>query len=599
MKIGVKENLIKAGYVLLAVLSTMALNCRWSFLGGSEGGFVLNFLQKFGISFQGVDFADIVTVIALSFFYLRFLKGSAFDLPALILSSILSVLYILCVQYRDFNSTSYLFGSKFSILFFVLGTVGYSALLYSVFIFLKSRTVAYKEGSDTKNGVLSRFFWPISWAFLMICYLPWLILNYPGSGMPDTIVQFQNYLGDRPWSMWQPPFSSLIMGWCYSVGRALVDGSFGFFLYALLQTVAAAGIFSYAINRVRKMGASLKICIPAILFYGLVPMWGAYAQWVEKDFLFASVGTLFTVYVAEVLSEGRLSVKAVIKLAVSGLLCVFLRNNGIFAVIPALFVLFFYVSKKAKVGVAVILLSIFTVYEGVTRILFPAVGVDGTSVSETIGFMFQQTARYVNTYPDELSPEEEAVLAQNFQSMENFKEYDPQFIDPIKRFYNHSAPKEYFALWFRQLIKHPGVYVGSYLNGAFGYLAPVAADAGAWIMTDYSGYLKDRMGVEHKGSEAGPDILIALRNPSERQIFIRYFTYPGLYTWCLVFLLYLLGKGKKKGAWVPFVPALMTLFVCTVSPLACAMRYALLAAASAPVLAGWTAAVLRKAPEAE
>jgi len=225
--------------------------------------------------------------------------------------------------------------------------------------------------------------------------------------------------------------------------------------------------------------------------------------------------------------------------------------------------------------------------------------VGATSISESIGFMFQQTARYVNTYPDELSPEEEAVLAQNFQSMENFKEYDPQFIDPIKRFYNHSAPNEYFALWFRQLIKHPGVYVGSYLNGAFGYLAPVAADAGAWIMTDYSGYLKDRMGVEHKGSEAGPDILIALRNPSERQIFIRYFTYPGLYTWCLVFLLYLLGKGKKKGAWVPFVPALMTLFVCTVSPLACAMRYALLAAASAPVLAGWTAAVLRKAPEAE
>ncbi|MBP5153087.1 MAG: hypothetical protein ILP13_09285 [Lachnospiraceae bacterium] len=594
MKTEAKGNISKVLCVAAAFVSTLALNCRWSFEGGSEGGFVLSFLQKFGIAFNGVDFADIIIVLALSFFYLKYLRGSGFDLPALILSVVMSIIYIFCVQFRDYNSLKFLFGSKYSILLFFMGILGYSVLLYSLFVFLKDKLVTTGTVASEKKNFLSRFFFPISWAFLMICYLPWLILNYPGSGMPDTIAQFQNYLGDTPWSMWQPPFSSLLMGWLYSLGKSLVDGSFGFFLYALFHSLVATGVFAYSLNRLKKLGAPLKFCIPAALFYGLVPMWGAYAQWVEKDFLFAAVGTLFTTYVIEVLAVRTFDWKNTVKLLVSGLLCAFLRNNGIYAVVPALFVLIFLVAKEGRKWVAVVLLSVLVFFEGITRVLYPAIGVDKTSISETIGFMLQQTARYVNTYPQEISPEEEAVLTQNFQSMDSFAEYDPQFIDPIKRFYNHSAPKEYFALWFRQLFMHPTVYVESYLNGAFGYLAPVAADAGAWIMTDYSGYLKDRMGVEHKGSKVGPDILIALRNPSERQIFIRYFTYPGLYTWCLIFLLYLLGKKKKKGAWAAFIPALVTLLVCTVSPIACAMRYALLAVAATPVLLGWTLVSLRR-----
>ena len=71
MKTEAKGNISKVLCVAAAFVSTLALNCRWSFEGGSEGGFVLSFLQKFGIAFNGVDFADIIIVLALSFFYLN------------------------------------------------------------------------------------------------------------------------------------------------------------------------------------------------------------------------------------------------------------------------------------------------------------------------------------------------------------------------------------------------------------------------------------------------------------------------------------------------------------------------------------------------
>ena len=96
------------------------------------------------------------------------------------------------------------------------------------------------------------------------------------------------------------------------------------------------------------------------------------------------------------------------------------------------------------------------------------------------------------------------------------------------------------------------------------------------------------MGITHDGAFNNPELLIAVLNPSKTQIFIRYFTYPGLYTWGMIILLYVVAHKKKKGAWAVFVPALVTVLVCSVSPLACAMRYALPFVAAFPVLAGWT-----------
>lgn len=583
-----KSGTVRVLCIVAAVFSTLSLHCRWGLYESAESGIILNLLQKFGGAFQSIDFLDIIVLVALSAFYIKILYSCGFDFSAVVISCILSALYIICRQYRDYNSLQFLFDSKFSLLITIVGFIGYACLIYATFVFAKDKIFIQSESENGGGFFFNRFFWPIAWVFIFACYLPWILLSYPGSGMPDTVIQFKNYLGEIPWSMWQPPLSSLIMGWCYSLGKLTVSADFGFFLYTLLQTVAASGIFAYSVNRLKKLGVSMRFCILSILFYGLVPMWGGFAQWVEKDLLFAVVTVLFSTFIAEVYVKKDMGVKEVLKIVISGILLMFLRNNGVYAVIPALAILCFYISRAARRSIVIIVLALLVTYEGATRLLFPAVGVGDTSISESIGFMFQQTARYVNNFPDELSDTEKAVLVKNFQSIETFDNYNPKFMDPVKIYYNHSTPKEYFTLWFKHFTKHPAVYVEAYLNGAYGYIAPVEGDTGAYINADYDNYYKDTLGVGLKYSKTGKDMLIAVLNPSKYLPVIKYFTYPGAYTWWLVLCLYVSVRKKKKGAWCVFAPAVITVLVCTVSPLACATRYALPVAACAPLLAGWT-----------
>ena len=464
-----KSGALRALCVIAAVFSTLSLHCRWGLYESAESGVVLNFLQKFGGAFLSIDFLDVIVFIALSVFFIKILDSCGFDFSALIISCILSALYIICRQYRDYDSLQFLFDSKFSLLITAVGFIGYVCLIYAAFVFAKEKIFNRPIDERVGESFFYRFFWPIAWIFIFACYLPWILLSYPGSGMPDTVVQFKNYLGEIPWSMWQPPLSSLIMGWCYSLGKMAVGADFGFFLYTLLQSFVASGVFAYSVNRLKKLGASVKFCILSVLFYGLVPLWGGFAQWVEKDLLFAVVTVLFTTFIAEVYVKKEMGVKEVLKIVFSGILLMFLRNNGVYAVIPALVVLCFCLSRPAKRCMAIIALALLVTYEGVTKLLFPAVGVGATSVSESIGFMLQQTARYVNNFPGELDDSERTVLVKNFQSMLTFDSYNPKFMDPVKIYYNHSTPKEYFSLWFKHFTKHPMVYADAYLNGAYGY----------------------------------------------------------------------------------------------------------------------------------
>ena len=166
------------------------------------------------------------------------------------------------------------------------------------------------------------------------------------------------------------------------------------------------------------------------------------------------------------------------------------------------------------------------------------------------------------------------------------KTYDPKNNDPVKIYYNHSDPKGYFKVWGQMFIKHPLTFAASYINGAYGYLAPVKAETGAYINSRYDEFLSEELGLTSGVKSETRQRFIDYLNGSNGKFPTKYLNMPGLYTWVLISMMLIVGGGRKKELLILFIPSFVTLLVCTVSPLACAMRYALPIVLATPLLVG-------------
>ena len=81
---------------------------------------------------------------------------------------------------------------------------------------------------------------------------------------------------------------------------------------------------------------------------------------------------------------------------------------------------------------------------------------------------FQQTARYLQFYRQELSQEEKAAIEGVLANVDVVAaSYDPDISDPVKALYQRdSGPgrlAQYFKVWFTCFLKHPSVYAEAFL----------------------------------------------------------------------------------------------------------------------------------------
>ena len=86
---------------------------------------------------------------------------------------------------------------------------------------------------------------------------------------------------------------------------------------------------------------------------------------------------------------------------------------------------------------------------------------------------FQQTARYVRDYADEVTEEERDAIDRVLDSDTIGEVDDPNISDPVKKTFNEDADSEdlkaYFKVWFQMFLKHPVCYIEATLNNYYGY----------------------------------------------------------------------------------------------------------------------------------
>lgn len=592
---------------LLSCVAVLTLHCRFEIAGGFfPDSALLNNLSKLRNSFMPVNYADLVALFAV-----WKLSGSVFSKEHYIdqgtgtLSLLLSVLLVTCISFRSYNSPAFLLGSTFQLGLSVFCVCGFWVLIYLTLrelVFLSEKMIPEKKisermSSEQRISQQSSSFYArhlLLFGFLIIFFgwLPWILLNYPGTSCPDGNLQLKEFLGAADWAGGHPPLSTAVMGSLFSLGRWVADANFGFFLYCFFQTCAGAWVFSYSMKKLYELGISAKWCTVGLLFFALTPFWGTYAQWFEKDLLYAETATLQAIFLMEVIRKRSCSVKDGVLLAVFSILASLLRNNGIYAVVPAMTLLVFWLKKQDRKRVFVALLATILVYGGVTNGLYYSVlDMARPSPAEALSIPFQQTARYVVYYGDELTEYEREVI-DRVLSVEGMANYDPVISDPIKGLYRGAELGEYFRVWFRMLWKHPGCYVSAFINKGYGYLAPVSQNIEAWIGQDYYAYDVE-LGIHHVFDLNLSFLLSQIWHLSMTLPLVKYLCTPGMYTWILLALALLLWKRRKYGGLILLVPGMVNVLVCLASPLASAIRYELPTVAAMPMLIGWTCYCLR------
>ena len=229
--------------------------------------------------------------------------------------------------------------------------------------------------------------------------------------------------------------------------------------------------------------------------------------------------------------------------------------------IPALLAVGFWLKARARLRLLSAALAALLLSSAVNNLLYPALGIVPASVKEALSLPFQQTARYVNEFPDEVTEAERAAI-DAVLDYEKLDRYDPRISDNVKNSYrgDDSALAPYFGTCARlDAVIQSTYYPGSGELGVYR------------VFGDFPTRAFD----------------------SVREIFVEFpltilLCMAGFYTWVLLLCLTELLRRKRGSACLLLIPCLLDVLICIASPLHAATRYELPVLTSTPLILGWT-----------
>ena len=486
-------------YIIQAIMSLCAGLSLFMTYRPSENTYELSNLFARGlrnirISLQGEFFQ--ITIVVLAFFLIsrkiaefRFPKSRAmFSFKVLV-----SFIWLLSVNYSIDNSLNYLIypeGQMFkSIVFFVGSYWVISNLVRVIHIYLNYR------GSDRLENRENRYI-KIFLLLLAVWSVP-LVSSYPANNCNDSWTQLNQFWGYLPFTSHHPPMHTIILGLFTKFGRLIGDADIGLFLFVIGQTIIYGVVVSYAIWLMDEMKADKFLKYVYIIISLISPYYVNYVNLTLKDCLYS---IFFYLWIIELLYFSLVSnrrkifeMRHVVIYIISAVCSYLLRNNGKYVVCMASIIILFYLlvnyctSSDRTVRRNIILMMILPIIfaEIISLSAVKIYNIKAGSRAEILSVPFQQTARYVRDYPEDVTKEEKEAISNILEYEELAEKYNPLIADPVKGLYNNQATghelKEYFFAWVRMFGKHPWVYVEATINQNYGLLYPFVENKTVYI----------------------------------------------------------------------------------------------------------------------
>ena len=394
-------------------------------------------------------------------------------------------LMLLSAAYSVLLAASFAVGSKINTTEKTMGSFGAEdagnfAVLAVFFFFLVSCvmdfTVKHTAGMAAKKWSRRAYivFWAVSSATLFLCWLPALLIYYPGNISGDSVACIIRAIGKAQLSNQQPVCYILLMRPFLLAGMHIKDLNFGIACFLLFQAAVMAAAVGYALCRLKKAAAPFLAVLAAGVYFIVYPVFAMYSVTLWKDILFSVFLLLYSIDIyCLVESGGKISRGAFIRFIVLSLIICFLRNNGFFIVAVVLVVVLIVYRKYFRrfAPAFFVLLVCVPIIQGP---VYLACGVQKSPFAESVAIPLQQVARVVKK-DGYITGGQRAFLNRLLNEDEMKKAYRPLTADGIKfdkdfdsEFLETHKP-EFFKTWVGMLAPNFKEYVKAYCLETVGF----------------------------------------------------------------------------------------------------------------------------------
>lgn len=583
--------------VIAAFLSAIAVSLTGEYAEADT------LMRTFSKEANGISIEKFIILAALSIFYTK--VWDRFKESRKWITHFISVFFAVCMlvglTYSANGSWIFILGNKNQVIISACALIGYFILfdisLSILYQWMVNRSIYHIKPGKPFPVFIENHFRLFAFLVIYICWLPYLICCFPGSVPWDGYRQLDMFFGGETFTNRHAWVLTMFVGFLMKIGR-LVSDNMGVFLIVLVTSLIEAACYSTVCYKIKKWKAPKSFCIGSILFFGILPVFGAYSQTVIKDSIFSGFLALFMVLYIECAipalqkrSDIQLK-KQFIILTIAGILVCFTRNNGIYMVVPAMLLLVFLMSKKQRILILFMSMVILVGYEGTQKVLAPRLGISPISTRAYFSIPFQQTARYLVCYPDDVTEGEKSAINHVLQYDKLAGRYNPELSDPVKATFRtgNVTKKEllnYFKAWGHMFLRHPGVYIEATLHNTYGYYYPFYHCTAQGSYRIYMATGDNYKMNYHYVMPKARNFIVQYVSVWDHIPGLALLCNSGFYTWVLIILAgYLIYRRRWKGILAMALPFL-NVAICIASPVNGLLRYVFPLIACMPSILYW------------
>lgn len=488
-----------------------------------------------------------------------------------VLACLFSAFLLLGNSYHECGSWDYCFGSVVNFLKTTLAFAGYSFFFGGVLQMLDF-FMERAEFTTEKKHFFSRHAFLKAFVILVIVYLPFILLSYPGNLCWDVIGQMEQVTLGTGYSSHHPLVHTLLVGGLTQLGMSLF-GSYeiGLFVYMLVQLVLFAASLAATIAVLANRGVKFSVLAGLLALYTLSPVYTNIVSTAVKDVPFMAFVIGYVIYLYLFLEKpDRLhDCKFVLGFMAMQLGMILFRNNGLYVAVfggvtALLYVWKRYAVKERLTSIVVLFAGSVIISKIILTILMQVLNAASGSSGEMLSIPFQQTARYLQLYKQELTEAERSAIEGVLGDVSEVAAvYDPDISDPVKALFQKdasaSALADYFMTWIKCFFKHPAVYFEAFFHHIYGWFDPA--------VTNFIRYESQYDLISQEGlfPNAQKLLLFFYR-------FVNRFTplgvleNVGIYVWGLFFATAYGRTHRGKSVWAMTMPQWISLLICMASP---------------------------------
>lgn len=515
----------------------------------------------------------------------------------ILLSSLFAIFMLIGNSYKTLGNWNFIFGSVPCFLISILEFIGYTIFFNSAITLIyewlnKNNFKSIMAHNKYLDFIFNKHPFASTFIIILLGFLPYIIAFYPGILSPDPCNQIKQFFGletdYRYYSVMldenvnitnhHPVLHTVLLGGLAYLGESIGSVNLGIFIYSLIQVTLFISLLAYTFCFMKKLNTPLIYRLICLIIYIFVPIFPHYAMSTLKDVWFAIFVVFYIMKLFELIKDANKDIyrpKNMVVLIIDMLLITLFRNNGIYLLIMS-FPFLFIIDKKNWKRMLVVFLIPVIGYYSFTNVLLPYLRVTPTSPREALSIPFQQTARYVTYYEDEITEQEKEIIDKVLDYSDLKERYDPQKSDPVKNKFNRYATKDdlnrYFSVWFQQLFKHPNVYIEATIHNTYGYFYP---DAKKWYL--YYEY-------DHRLIESGIDFHYNSLNGLRSVLSGYAVAFPyipligvlvsiGFCTWICMAIFTFIATKKQYKYLIYLTPVISLVLVCVASPVNTYFRY--------------------------